>query len=115
MLPDHQEILAFSSASRRAAHYQGAHGTPKVKSTDTALPGQNRAAADNLVWANVALSVLSAVLTFVYLDTTVDAALEASGAGLTGRARPRRSAFAGALLLDRHVSLRTGCWLVAEN
>lgn len=57
------------------------------------------AMAVNIIWVNIALSVLSTILTFLYLDTLVDAALESSGQ--TGQAvadTARAGAVIGAII-----------------
>lgn len=54
--------------------------------------------AVNIIWVLVALSVLSTILTFVYLDDIVDGVLAQSGASATTRSAARTGAIGGAIL-----------------
>lgn len=55
--------------------------------------------AINIIWASVALSVLSTILTFVFLDQLIDRALEANGgAGAATGDAARSGAIIGAVV-----------------
>ncbi|MDP9822374.1 hypothetical protein [Nocardioides massiliensis] len=61
------EYQPYPSEGPEPVYQPGSNRGPRPSAVDTAL---------KLIWAGIALGVISALLTFVYLDDLVDAALE---------------------------------------
>ena len=107
--PDHGQAYGQPAYGQQPSGYPAdPYGTGQA-GRPTEMPS-SVATAVKLMWASIALSVLSTVLTFVMLDSIIDMSLEAAGsAGAVGRDTIRASAITGAII---GLIIGVGLWLL---